>query len=78
LRPAIPCCTCDSAAHSVDDAREFDQEPVAGGFDDAPAMLGDLGVAQLAPYRLQRGERAFFVGAHQPRIAGDIDRHDGR
>jgi hypothetical protein len=23
-------------------------------------------------------ERAFLVGAHQPRIADDIDRHDGR
>jgi len=32
----------DRAAHRVDDAGELDEQPVAGGFDDAPAMLLDL------------------------------------
>jgi hypothetical protein len=36
-------------------------------------MLGNLR-AQLAPDRLQRRERAFLVGPHQPRIARDISR----
>ena len=36
------------AAQRVDDAGELDEEPVAGGLDDAAAMLGDLRVDQLA------------------------------
>src|SRR5437764_12090569 len=32
------------AAHRIDDAGEFDQEPVSGGLDDAAAMPGDIGV----------------------------------
>jgi hypothetical protein len=35
-------------------------------------VLFDFRIAKLAPDRLQRGERAFFVLAHQARIAGDI------
>jgi hypothetical protein len=31
------------AAHRIDDAGDLDQEPVAGRFDDAAAMLGNLG-----------------------------------
>ena len=38
----------DGAAHRVDDAGEFDEEAVAGGFDDAAAMLDDLRVEQGA------------------------------
>ena len=68
----------DRAAHRVDDAGELDQQAVAGGLDDAAAMLGDLGVDQFAAERLQRRERAFLVRAHQPRVAGDIGRQDRR
>jgi hypothetical protein len=42
----------DRAPHRVDDTGELDEETVAGGFDDAAAMLGDLGIAELAPNRL--------------------------
>jgi hypothetical protein len=41
-------------------------------------MLRDLRIADLAPDRLQRGERALLVFAHQTGIAGDIDRQNGR
>jgi hypothetical protein len=68
----------DRTAHRVDDARELDEETVAGGLDDAPPMLGDFGIAQFAAHCPQRRERALFVLAHQPRIAGDIDRQDRR
>ena len=37
------------AAQRVDDAGELDQQAVAGGLDDAAAVLGDLRVDQLAP-----------------------------
>ena len=39
-------------------------------------MLLDLGIAQLKADRLQFGERALLVLAHQPRIARDIGRED--
>ena len=31
----------DGAAHRIDDAGELDQDAVAGGLDDAAAVLGD-------------------------------------
>jgi hypothetical protein len=56
----------DRAPYCVDDAGEFDEEPIAGGFNDAAAMFLDLRVAQLAADRPQRSERTFLVLAHQP------------
>ena len=67
----------DGATHRVDDAGKLDEQAVAGRFDDAAAVLLDLRVGKLAPQRLQRGESAFLVRAHQPRIAGDIGGENG-
>src|SRR5204863_3413954 len=64
----------DGAAHRIDDTGELREQTVAGGFDDAAAVLGNLRVAEFAPDRLQCRERPFLVRAHQPRIAGDIGR----
>jgi hypothetical protein len=68
----------DRAAHCIDNAGKLDQEPVAGGLDDAAAMIGDLGVRYFASHRRQRRVRALLVRAHQPRIARDIGRQDRR
>jgi len=68
----------DSAAHRVDHVLKLDEQPVAGGLDDAAVMLGDLGGAQFAPDGSQRRESALLVLAHQPRIAGNVDRQDRR
>src|SRR5262249_38856384 len=68
----------DRTAHRVDDAGELDKEAVAGRFDDATPMLGDLGIAEFTANRTQRRERALLILAHQPRIAGNIDRQNGR
>jgi hypothetical protein len=64
------------AAHRVDDAGKLKEQPVAGGFDDAAAVLLDLGIGHLAPKSFQRGEGAFLVRSHQPRIARDIGGED--
>jgi len=56
----------DRAPYRVDDACEFDEEPIAGGLNDAAAMFLDLRVAQVAADRPQCGERTFLVLAHQP------------
>src|SRR5215831_6122602 len=72
----VALCHClldlDGATHRIDDARKLDEQPVAGGLDDAAPVLLDLRIPQLAPDRLQPGERAFLVGTHQPRIAGNV------
>jgi hypothetical protein len=41
-------------------------------------MLSDFGIGEFTTNRTQRRERALFVFAHQPRIASDIDRQNGR
>jgi hypothetical protein len=40
----------------------FNRNRAGGGLDDAPAVLGDLGVAQFGPNFLQRRERTFLIG----------------
>src|SRR6516162_1759165 len=64
----------DRTAHRVDNAGKLRKEAVASRFDDAAAMLGDFGIAEFTANRTQCRERALFVLAHQPRIAGDIGR----
>jgi hypothetical protein len=54
----------DGAAHRIDDAGEFDEKAVAGGFDDAPVTLADPRVGDLMPPRSQPGERRLLVLAH--------------
>jgi hypothetical protein len=66
------------ATHSVDDAGEFDQEPVARDLDGAAAMPGDLGVRDVVAPRGQCRVRALLVRAHQLRIARDIGRQHRR
>ena len=68
----------DGAAHRIDDADELGQQAVAGGLDDASAVLGDLGIDEFAAMCLQSGKGALLVGTHQPAVAGDIDGQDGR
>jgi hypothetical protein len=64
------------AADGVNDAREFQQHPVAGRLDDAAGMLADLRVDELAAMRLEALVRAFLVHAHQARIARHIGGQD--
>jgi hypothetical protein len=41
-------------------------------------VFRDLGIDDRASVALERGQRAFFIQAHQPRIASDIPRKNGR
>ena len=66
----------DGAAHSIDNADEFHQHAVAGGFDDPAPVLGDLGVDEFLAMGLELAKRAFLVGAHQLAIAGYVARED--
>ena len=66
----------DGAAHSIDNADEFHQHPIASGFDDPAPVLGDLGIDQFLAMGLELAKRTFLVGAHQLAIAGYIARED--
>jgi hypothetical protein len=58
--------------------RQFAQQPVAGGLDDAAAMLGDLWVNNLGAERLEPGQSPFLVGFDQARTARYIGGEDRR
>jgi hypothetical protein len=66
------------ATESVDDAGELDQQPVAGGLDEAALVIADLWIDHLGAQRLEPGERAFLVSLDQPRIAREIGGEDRR
>src|SRR5205823_910571 len=60
------------AFHGVDDAAELGQDAVPHELDDAAAVPGDGGDDQLGTVGLQVRERARFINAHQPTVAGDV------
>jgi hypothetical protein len=68
----------DGTAHSVDDRGELDQNAVAGGLEDTPAVLGDQWIDELAPIAFENGEGSFLIRTHQPRIPGNVGAEDGR
>ena len=64
------------AQNGVGDALELDQHAVAGGLDDAPAILGDCRIDELEPVGLQARERALLIDLHEAAVADDVRRHD--
>ena len=64
------------AGDRIHHARELDQHAVAGQLDDAPSMLGDLGVDEFAAVRLERRERRGLVDAHEPAVADHVGSQD--
>jgi hypothetical protein len=72
-----PALHLDGETYRIDDALEFNQGAVSGGFDDAAAIFGDLGIEKGVAMRFEITQRAFLVGTHQPRIARDIGGEDG-
>jgi hypothetical protein len=68
----------DSTAYGVDDTGKLNKDAVTRRLDNAPAVFRDLGTDDRASVALECGQRAFFIQAHQPRIARDIPRQNGR
>jgi hypothetical protein len=67
-----------STAYSIDGTGKLDQHSVARGLDDPPAMLGNGGVNEGLPDRLEPTQRAFLVCTHQAAVSGDISRQHRR
>ena len=75
-RPAVPLFHAllhrHGAGNCFNDARELDQNAVAGGLDDAAFVFGDFRIEQLAAMVAQTRQRAGLVLAHQAAVASDI------
>src|SRR5262249_52312549 len=78
LRPGHLALNVDGTAQRIDNTAEFDEQPVAGGFDEPAPVLGDCGIEELAAQPSETSEGAALVGADQPRIARHIGREDRR
>ena len=77
LRSAIPCCTSIAQRTALTGLANSASTPSPVRLDDAPLVLGDLAVDQLAPMRLEARERALLVGADQPGVTRDIRGKNG-
>jgi hypothetical protein len=66
----------DSAQHRIDDAVELDQHAIAGGLDDAAAVLRDSRIDELDPMGLETRERPRLVSLHQATVADHVSGDD--
>ena len=64
----IPALDLDSATNRIHDARKLRQHAIAGGVENAPAMLLDFRADEFAVMRFETIERGLFVGANQARV----------
>ena len=68
----------DGAAHGIHRAGELDQNSVSGAFDNAASVSRDIRFQKFTAVGVEPGEGAFLIGAHQPTVASNIPRKDGR
>ena len=66
------------AAHGIHNAYKFDQHPVASRLHDASAMLDNPWINKFFAMCFELPQRAFFVNAHQPAIAGYVSSKNRR
>ena len=69
-------CVSTAQLHGIHRARELGQHAIAGGVDDAAAVLGDDAVHDLPPLG-QAAERADLIQSHQPSVARHVRRQYG-
>ena len=64
----------DRVAHGIDHAAKLGQHPVPHELDDAPAMLGDLGIDDVLADRFEGREGAFLVGPDETAVPDHVSR----
>ncbi len=65
------------APDGIHHAGELGQEPIPRRLDNPSSVLGDAGLDQLAKVGGERGQRAFLVLTHQPRVTRNVGGEDG-
>ena len=66
----------DGTGDSIDNAGKFDQQPVAGRFDDTSAISGNRRIDLVLARGLERPQRTNLVGAHQAAVADNVHGQD--
>ena len=67
----------DRTGDGLNDTWKFDQDAVAGRFDDAAFVLDDLRINEFLAMRSEPSQSASLVPADQPRVAGHIGSENG-
>src|ERR1700733_12406924 len=67
----------DRATRGINGAAEFDQESVAGAFDDAAVVFGACRFKESPTGSMEPRQLPFLVRAHEPAVASDIRRENG-
>ena len=62
----------------IDDAGKLDEETIARGLHDSPAVLVDSGVDEVPAISLKARERSYLIGAHEPTVTDNICTDDRR
>jgi hypothetical protein len=65
------------ATQGVYRTSKFDKGPITRSLDDASPMFRNFWLDEFAAVRLECGERAFLINAHQAGIPGNVGRKDG-
>src|SRR5207253_217499 len=78
LRSAMSRCTSTAQRTASTTLANSTKTPSPVVLTNPAAMLLDLGVEEHPADSLQRGQGAFLIDAHQPRITRDIGGQDGR
>ena len=63
--------------NGVYDAAKLHQGAITHEFDDAPVMLGGLGLDKLSSNCFERRQRPSFIGSHEAAVADHISGQDG-
>ena len=75
--PSLPHAAFEHIAHAKL-AADLPNVAVAGALDDAATMFRDRRLQQFTAVSVEPGECSFLVDTHEPAIAGDIPRQNGR
>jgi hypothetical protein len=62
----------------LNDARELDQDAIAGGLDDAAPVFCNIRIDQFAAVTLKPGKSPSLVPAHKAAVTDDIGGENGR
>jgi hypothetical protein len=66
------------AAHSLHSAWVLDENPISGRLDDAPVILGDVGIDHFTSNGFNSTKRSPLILAHQPAVADHVCHQDSR